>query len=271
MKSYIALILVRFRAGLQYRVAALAGVTTQIFWGFIKIMVLEAFYGVSTVVQPMSFAQVVSYTWLGQGLLALLPWNVDPDIRELIRSGSVSYELLRPLDLYSVWFVRTLAWRTSAVILRCIPLFIFAGPVLVLIGLQDIALTLPRTFEALILFVLSMTVTVAMSCCVSALNNILTMWTLSALGPSALLPVAITIFSGMIIPLPLMPDWVVPVLRALPFSGLIDTPFRIYSGNLAGKAAIYAILHQIGWTIALVYLGRVLIRGRTRRLVIQGG
>ena len=36
-------------------------------------------------------------------LFALLPWNVDPEIAEKMRTGSVAYELLRPLDLYAFW------------------------------------------------------------------------------------------------------------------------------------------------------------------------
>ena len=62
----------------------------------------------------MTFPQVLVYIWLGQALLALLPWNVDKEIAEQIRSGGVAYELLRPVDLYGFWFARTLAFRAGA-------------------------------------------------------------------------------------------------------------------------------------------------------------
>ena len=61
----------------------------------------------------MAFAQVASYVWLGQALLAMLPWNVDAEIRAMIRSGAVAYELCRPIDLYGLWFARALAQRTA--------------------------------------------------------------------------------------------------------------------------------------------------------------
>ena len=271
MKPYLSFLYARFRTQIQYRTAALAGVVTQVFWGFIKIMVLEAFYSASTAIQPMSFREVVSYVWLGQGFLALMPWNTDPDIGELIRTGSVSYELLRPLDLYSVWYVRTLAWRVAGAILRCIPLLLFAGPLLSLIGLNDIALALPPTIGTFLLWTLSMAITVVLGCSITSLSNVTMMWTISARGAASILPIFVIILSGMIVPLPLMPDWLVPVLRILPFSGLADTPFRIYSGNLAGMEALWAILHQIIWFVVLVSIGRYFIRRGTRRLVIQGG
>ena len=100
-RPYWAILSARFRMLLQYRAAALAGLWTQIFFGLVLLMVYEAFYTSSTVRQPMAFVEVVSYIWLGQALLAMLPWNADADLRAMVRSGAVAYELCRPIDLYS--------------------------------------------------------------------------------------------------------------------------------------------------------------------------
>lgn len=69
--SYFAIASARYRTLLQYRSAAFADLMTQIFWGMIKIMVITAFFGVSSGEQPLSLAQVVSYIWLGQALLGM--------------------------------------------------------------------------------------------------------------------------------------------------------------------------------------------------------
>ena len=55
---------------------AIAGFTTQIFFGLIFVMVFEAFFESSSLPQPMSQPDVITYIWLGQALLALLPWLV---------------------------------------------------------------------------------------------------------------------------------------------------------------------------------------------------
>jgi ABC-2 type transport system permease protein len=52
-------------------------------------------------------------------------------------------------------------------------------------------------------------------------------WTISGEGLSRLMPGVVTIFSGMVIPLPLFPDWTQPLLSALPFRILVDVPNRI--------------------------------------------
>jgi ABC-2 type transport system permease protein len=76
---------------LQYRAAAIAGFVTQMFWGSIKIMIFVAFYAASgSDEHPMSLAAVITYVWLGQALLGILPRNIDQEIRELVRSGGVA-------------------------------------------------------------------------------------------------------------------------------------------------------------------------------------
>ena len=59
-------------------------------------------------------------------MLGLFPWNVDPEIRGQIRTGGVVYELLRPVDLYFLWFARSVARRTAPTALRAVPMFIIA-------------------------------------------------------------------------------------------------------------------------------------------------
>ena len=74
MRPYLAVLSARIRMLLQYRAAALAGMSTQLFWGLIRVMIFEAFYRTATQAQPMTYAEVVNYVWLGQALFALLPW-----------------------------------------------------------------------------------------------------------------------------------------------------------------------------------------------------
>ncbi len=73
----------------------------------------------------------------------------------------------------------------------------------------------------------------------------------------------------MVVPLPYLPEWAQVLLELLPFAGLIDTPFRIYSGHLNGAAALQALVVQAAWVIVLVAVGhRMLARG-LRKVVIQ--
>ncbi|WP_414569558.1 ABC transporter permease [Nostoc sp. CCY 9925] len=272
MKAYWSLFIARFALLLQYRTAALAGVATQFFWGFVKVMVLEAFFTHTTSSQPMTLQEAVGYVWLGQAfLMAVAPWSGDREIQDLIRSGAVGYDLLRPTDLYNFWFTRALALRTAPVILRAIPLLSLTIFIFPLIGFSERSLSFPPSFAAFVAFSLSFIAAIVLSSALTMLLTVSMMWTLSGEGINSILPTLIIIFSGMIVPLPLFPEWIKPLLNALPFSGLIDHPFRLFTGNLPPNELFNVLLHQTFWIFIIVILGRFLVNGGVKKLVIQGG
>jgi ABC-2 type transport system permease protein len=81
----------------------------------------------------------------------------------------------------------------------------------------------------------------------------------------------VIVLSGALIPLPLFPDWLQPALALQPFAGLVDTPFRIYSGHLTGGEALAAPARQAAWTLILIGLGRLLMTRVMARVQVQGG
>ncbi|MDJ0785296.1 MAG: ABC transporter permease [Myxococcota bacterium] len=269
-RPYRALLSARFRMMLQYRAAALAGVATQFFWGAIYVMIYEAFYSLG-VPAPMSFEATITYVWLGQALLALQPWNHDKEIEEMIRRGHVAYELVRPLDLYGLWFVRAVAWRTAGASLRFLPIVFVAGFVLPGLGAERWALLPPDSGGAALLFVVSLIAAVALGAAITTLVHVSLLFTLSGEGITRLMPTVVILFSGMIIPIPFFPDWIQPLFEWLPFRGLADVPFRIYNGHIPVADAFGEIALVAAWTGLLMGLGRVLMARGTRRLVVQGG
>ena len=268
---YRAILSARFRMLLQYRAAALAGLWTQIFFGLVLLMIYEAFYRSTTVPQPMTFAEVVSYVWLGQALLAMLPWNADAEIRAMVRSGAVAYELCRPVDLYALWYARALALRTAPTILRAVPMTVIAVVVLPLIGLGEWRLASPPSTAAALAFAATLVCTLLLGCALTTLINISLLWTISGEGAVVLMTTLVTFLSGMIVPIPLFPDWAQPIVLALPFAGLVDLPFRVFTGHIPPAGAVSVLQHQIFWTLALVLFGRWLLSHGIRRVVVQGG
>jgi viologen exporter family transport system permease protein len=263
MRAYRAIMSARFRTLLQYRAAALAGFATQLFWGFIRVMIFEAFYRSTTAPQPMSFAQMVTYIWLGQAMLALLPWGVDNDVRTMIRGGTIAYELLRPVDLYGLWYSRAVAARAAPTLLRAVPMFLVAG---LFFGLRP-----PPTWACAAGWMLCTLGALLLSSAFSTLVTLSLLWTISGEGVARLAPMIVSFFSGMLVPLPLFPGWAQPVLNFLPFRGLVDVPFRVYLGHIPPAQLGGVLAHQLLWTVALVALGRAILFRGTRRLVVQGG
>lgn len=264
MRPLIAIFGARFRLLLQYRAAAWAGLGTQLFFGAVIVAALSAFYATTgDAGQPLPLAHAITYIWLGQAFFSLVPWRTDPEVRDQITSGGIAYELLRPVDLYAFWFARAVALKTAPVLLRAVPLFVIAG---LFLGLER-----PASLEAALLWPLAVVGAVALSSALMVLMNLSLLWSLSAEGIHYLVPVLVMLLSGQLVPLPLFPDGLKPVLLVLPFRGLMDTPHRVWLGDLAGGAAWGALAHQWVWVAVLVLLGRYLLARGLRRVVIQGG
>jgi ABC-2 type transport system permease protein len=263
MKPYLAILTSRFQTLLQYRAAAIAGVGTQLFFGLVRVMIYDGFLRSSTGPHPLTVEQVTTYIWLGQAMLLLAMLDVDKDVAGMIRTGGVAYEMARPLDIYNLWFARALSGRAAPLLMRAIPIFVVAGLFL--------NLAKPSSWSAAALFPVSVLNGLLLAASMVALMTISLPWTVSGEGIYRLATPLIFFFSGIVIPVPMFPDWMQQSLTILPFRGLIDTPFRIYMGVLTGSAVVLGLMHQLAWTVALVALGRMVLARGMRRLVVQGG
>jgi ABC-2 type transport system permease protein len=253
---------------LQYRTAALAGFATQCWWGIIKIMVLAAFFAGSAR-QPITITQAVTYVWLGQAFLALLPWQADADISVAAETGNVGYERLRPVDTHLLWLMRAVAWRVANATLRAVPMFCVAGILLPVLGLRAWSWQPPETLVAGLLFVVSITLTVLLSSTFTVLLNCAVV-ALKTRRASNLAPLFVNSLSGMIVPLVLLPGWAQGFLFWQPFAGLVDIPYRIYFGNLAGGAALAGLFAQSLWICVFFVLGRAWLSRVMNRIDMQG-
>lgn len=262
MTAYLAIAGARLRALLQYRAAAAAGIVTHIFWGLIRMMIFEAFYRSSAAAQPMSYPEVVTYIWLGQATLALTLGSADMDVRAMVRTGTVAYEMVRPMDVYWTWFSRTIAARLAPMALQVVPVLLIGA----MFGLGP-----PPTVASAAAWAAGTAGALLVTTALWTLASISLLWTISGEGVARLIPTLGYCFCGMLIPIPLMPPWAQPIVTALPFWTVMDAPFRLYLGHIPPEGAGIILLHQLAWTVGLVLFGRWLLGRAFGRLVVQGG
>lgn len=266
MRAYWSIVRMRFIALLQYRAAAAAGVFTQLFFGFVMIYVMREFFFSSPGDQPLTLPQMVAYVWLGQAMLAMMPWSGDAEVIDMIKSGNISYELCRPLELYNHWYCRLVALRTAPTILKSVPIF---AVTLLLPG--DFGLRPPPTLSSLAAWLIAILGSLLLGCAMSNIITICTLWTIAGDGMNRLMPALVIMLSGSIVPLPFFPDWMQGTLRFLPFSGLVDAPNQFFIGSMPPGQVWMMLTHQLLWTVVFVLTGRTLVALATRRVVIQGG
>ncbi len=263
MRPYWAMFTARFRLLLQYRIAGIAGAVTNLWFGIMFVMVYTAFYRSSPGEHPMTLREVISYLWLGQVFFFFGPWIWDRELVRQFRSGDVVYELARPIDLYWLWYARTVALRSAPGIFRGVPTAIAAA--------AFFGLGAPPSAASAAAFMAAIATALLLTTAIQMIMNISFFWTISGEGVARIIPGIALVLSGALVPIPLWPEWFQPVMKFLPFRGVIDIPFRLYTGHIPPTDAPLLILHQVFWIVALVALGRFLIGRATRKLVVQGG
>lgn len=267
MKAYYSLFKMRLLKGMQYRAAALAGVATQFFWGFMYIMIFEAFYKSTASVQPISFRELTQVIWLQQSFLVFIVlWFRDNELLDLITSGNIAYELCRPTDLYGFWYAKLIAQRLSGALLRCFPIIIIAS-----LLPYPYSFSLPSSFISFMLFLITLILGLVLIVAISMIIYISTFYTMSGTGPMLIIGVFGEFFSGLIIPVPLMPDVLQKIVYVLPFRYTSDLPFRIYAGNIGPEEALISIGVQAAWIFIIVALGRLWMKKTLKKVIIQGG
>ncbi len=267
MRTYISYFKLKFITGLQYRAAALAGISTQIFFGFVYISVYIACYESNSKNLPMPLNELVSYLWLCQAFFALIYlWYKDKEIINLIKTGNIAYELTRPQDLYFMWASKILGDRLSRVTLRFLPVILLA-----LILPKPYNLTLSIELPRLLLFILSFILSSILMTFLILLYHIICIFTLDEKGIVNIFMVLSDLLSGLAIPIPFFPKTLQYITNLLPFRYISDFPFRLYVGNITMNEGYIGIIYQIVWIIILVILGRILTKKALKKAVIQGG
>lgn len=267
MKQYLSFFRIRFQTGLQYRTAAIAGISTQFVWGGMEILMFKAFYEASPGAFPMSFEALTSYVWLQQAFLALfMPWFWDAEIFKAITDGNISYELCRPAGLYEMWFAKNMAIRLSKAVLRCFPVLIAAAFLPAPYGIM-----LPGDMQGTVLFLLSMLLAFGVVVAFSMLIYISVFFTISGQGIKMISSCLAEFLSGAVIPLPFMPDGLRQLAEFLPFASMQNAPLRIYSKDIAGAAAWQVIALQLFWLVFMCAAGKLLMHRALKQVVVQGG
>ena len=266
MTGYLSYFKLQIITGLQYKVAAIAGLCTQFFWGFLYVMIYQAFYSHADN-STINFTELVTYVWLNQAFFALIYIRMkDSDILNSIKTGTVAYELCRPYDLYNWWYIKMIAKKYASLFLRFLPIILvsFLLP-------KPYALTLPKSPLSFTLFLITLVLGSLVLTAILMIIQSITFFTYNEGGISQILFLIAELLAGAFLPLPLMPDIIQKISYCLPFRLVGDLPFRVYSGNININDALINIGFQLFWIFMLIVIGKCIMKYALKKVVIQGG
>ena len=267
MRAYITYFKLKFISSLQYRSAAWAGIATQFFFGFVYIMVYVAFYESGGNNLPMELPQVVTYLWLNQALLALVnQFTRDQELFKLVREGGISYELVRPKNLYFMWYFKIIGQRLANVTLRFFPLLLVTS-----ILPYPFHMGGPASILHFLSFIVSLGLGTLLVTALAVFYPIITIITRNEKGLVNFIITIANILSGIVVPIPFFPKFLQIISSFLPFQYISDLPFRLYVGNISLADGVFGMCIQFIWIIIFIILGNILMEKNIKRVTVQGG
>lgn len=252
-----------FQRHLTYRVALLAGLVTNLAFGFLRALVMTALFAGRPVMNGMSLQQAITYTGLTQSIIAYLMFFGWWDLMNSVYSGDIAVTLLQPVDFFIYWLAEDLGRAAVHFALRGLPL-IAAYALTYTITLPASPLQWTGLFAALLLSLL-------ISFAWRFLVNLMSFWTPDARGLGRFFFGLSSFFSGFFMPLRFFPEWFQRIASFTPFPVTINTVVEIFLNLRTGQDLLLALLQQLLWFAGLVLVGQWVLRRGIRSLVIQGG
>lgn len=266
-RIYIAYFKMKFLNEIQYKIAAIAGILTQFSWGFMYVMLYTAFLKEGT--SDYSVSQMCTYIWLTQAFFTMFNiWALDNEILDECRTGIISTELIKPVDLYYIWHSKTLGTKLAKVTLRAVPILVICS----MPFMGQFRLMPPVSFVALLLSILTFIISAGIMLAYIMIMYVAVMKTVTSQGMRTAFYLVFDFCSGGLVPIPFMPEVIVKILKFTPFYYMQNISSNIYNGYITNTGEIVkAILFQILWLIILTVIGKKMMKNQIRKVEVNGG
>ena len=263
-RVYWRLLVADFRRQSTYRLAALGGLVANTTFGFLKVaLLLAAVRAAGGELEGYDVGAVSAYVWFSQAMLGSVNLNGRSDLAERIRTGDVSVDFLRPVDVQGAFVATEVGRSLFALLPRGLPTLA--------IGALVVGVPLPDDGAQLVLGVLSLLLAMAVSATTVYLLATTGFWLVETRGLQVLYMIVSGFFAGLYLPIWFFPDWLAVAASATPFPSMLMYPTDVLSGRADTGGALVLVLAQVGWLVATLAAGQWLTSRGRRRLEVQGG
>lgn len=262
---YKGIFIYRIKQLWQYKISLFSSLPLYLVRGFLTISILMAFNKLS--VQKNQATELVNYVWIQTCFAPFFSaWIIDSDLNNIIKTGNIAYEYLKPLDLYWSWFIRLISQRLFIGMVSSVP-------ILFLIGVlpERYALRIQPSTERILLFIVAISLALILNTVLSLLVYISVFHTFSITGSLLIFGSIMEFLGGVVIPFSLFPENVKSVLNVLPFKYGAAYLSQIFNGKEITMDSLAGIIFQLIWIIIVILLGRGWLKRNIKHIVVQGG
>jgi ABC-2 type transport system permease protein len=223
----------------------------------------KAVYAHRAEVGGLSQQQTIAYALVANAVGMVIRWSMVWEFGTMLRSGSIAVELLRPVDFQ----LRMYSWMVTTVGGTMLQHMLLLG----LFGRFCLGLPLPSDPLVWLWFFLSLFVGQGVLFFFDWTISLIAFYATEVRGLYILRDGFASFFSGMLVPLAILPGWLQTVAAVLPFGQVLNTPVQIFTGITPVSGAPRALLVQLLWLVGLWAVSRPAFRAAVRQVTVQGG
>ncbi|MDR6227611.1 ABC transporter permease [Desmospora profundinema] len=263
LNTYRELVRIRFLMMLAYRVNYYSGIVIYSLNIGVYYFLWMAIYGGNESLNGTTAVQITTYVAVAWMSRAFYFNNLDREIAQEIRDGTVAVQLIRP---YHYLWVKGFQGLGEGLF----RLLMFSVPGMVIVSLL-FPVQLPTFGAVWGWFAVSLILGFFINTQINILTGLFAFFILNNNGLIRAKRVMVDLLSGLVIPLHFFPAWAQQGLSFLPFQGISYVPSTILSHGMPMEELWSFLMVQAIWVLLLWIPIRGLWFHARRRLVVQGG
>ena len=260
---YLYYIKIKVLESLTYKYEFFLTIIKQFFFIFVTSLFWKALYANVTEPMEVSVEDMLIYSVISVFLQNFFARSVEGELRGRIRSGNISLDYLKPINMFGMMFANDVGNIIVNIIQRFLPVLIFS--------MIFIVVPLPISVSAFILFVISTLMSFFILWNISAIFGLLYFWLTDTGDIGGVKEHIINLLSGALIPIWFFPKTLQSILNFLPFIYTYQLPISIFIGKLSTKEALVAMGIQLIWCVVFFGVFMGVSKRALKNIMIQGG
>lgn len=260
LDKYIEITRIGFRESIAYRLDAVMSFLTSAFYLLLAYYIWNAIAATGSL--ESSFSAVIAYIFVGQVVSNSMDVTLENEIGDRVREGTIVNELKRPISLKAHLYFYTLGQSLFGFLSQAVPVAV--------LGFLVAGLEFPSAINAAA-FLVSLFLAFNLVFALSYMTSMFVFWTKVGWSIRSMRSTVQQLFSGVLFPLYLLPEYLKPVFHATPFPSMVDTPIGIFRMETTGSGILAAFGQQLFWIAVLTVAGHLLWRKASKKLTVQGG
>ncbi|RXZ82446.1 daunorubicin ABC transporter permease [Paenibacillaceae bacterium] len=261
--AYLELIRIRFLMMLAYRVNYYSGIIIYAINIGAYYFLWQAIYGDKTVLAGFTVAQMTTYVAVSWMARAFYYNNLDSEIANEIRDGSVAIQFIRPYNYLIVKLMQGLGEGLFRLLL-------FMVPGMLVVSLL-FPVRLPTDPTVWLMYAVMLIFSFLINTQINMLTGLLAFFVENNSGMIRMKRVMVDLFSGVVVPMSFLPGWLETVMKWLPFQAITYLPSSVFTGRTEGVEAFKVLGLQFIWFVLLLLPIEWVWRTARHRLFVQGG